>query len=472
MGGLVGGIVSSVASNALGGLFGGKDGGGDGGSSSSSYTQLRPAWMDQAFSDIYNTAVKDAPSIFQPYTGQRVADLSLLQQNALQRALASNDLGQTDFNNIDRQLKEISNEPLTQVSTTANPQSINVRANPQSITTQGFGDANTAGYIDPYMQKVYQPLADELNRQADMQQAHAQRAAALGGKANSANANLGLAEMQRARQSNLAQLQGNALQQAANLFETDQSRNLAGQQAQANIYNQDILNALSGQQAQANIYNQDIQNKMRADLANQAQDYQSRLNRQNTLNDIFNNGMKQRELGFQDTNLQAQLGSQLQQQQQQNQLNAAQQAFYEQNYAPKNQLDWLNSILQSYQPVSQSTNGSSTGPMPNKTLSNIATGSSILKGVNSLTGGGISNLFGGNTYYGSSPNGYGSSSSGGYYSSLPSLDSGNTDFAAPFYGNGPRYYTPTAPSYDYSNANNSDYSSSDFGSSDNFSFSF
>jgi hypothetical protein len=279
-------------------------GGGGGGSSgqSSGTTTTQNAISAYAAPYVENMLGKTealTSQQYQPYSGQRTADFTDLQNQAFQGA---NSLGPAQQNAQGSNLAAMSGIGALNLANTANPRDF---------------QQNIGGYMNPYMNQVLSPQLDELRRQygitGTQQAGQATQAGAFGGSRDAIMA----AENQR----NLGTAQNQAIGQAYNnAFNAAQ-----------NQYNQNGTFALQGMQA-----------------ANQAA---------NTLGSLGQNQFNQQNAAL---NTQNQMGTQ-QQQQQQNVLNQQYQDFLTQKQTPYNQLSFMQNMLSGL-PMSSTTQNVYSNP--------------------------------------------------------------------------------------------------------------
>ena len=338
------GIIAAAGITAAAGLAGGllSKGGALGGSGSSpmQYSQSNsslPDWVNNAAMQNYGFATNAAYNLQQPYSGQRVADMTpgmTSDINALQ-----NNVGSTT---------PWYNQALNQTNAL-------MGFNPSQITPQTMAGTNLQPYMNPYTQSVIDPSM-QLIAQQNQQGLNSIGNSAIGAKAFGGSRQ-GVAEGAQNAQSNLlagqlgAQLNSANFAQAQTAATGDITRNMTAQQN-----NQAAGEWGAGFQGQ-------MANQMGA-LA---------TNGQNAFLTGVNAAMG---------------GQQTLQQQQQAQINAAMQQYAEQGQYPLQQLAIFQNAL-SQSPYGQQTTQMTPGPSTNPLMSGIgtaATGLGLYGALNSLAG--------------------------------------------------------------------------------------
>lgn len=216
-----------------------------------------PAYIDEAGKDVYNRGVAVASQPYNPYTGQKVADLSTNQQKA--GSLANAQVGRFDntYGDINDYLKQ-SGQAYGQ---TYDPNSVNVSnvgtsANPQGISTNRFDQYDISGYIDPYVKSVLDPQIADIREEGAIDTNKMNARAANSGNFGGSRQALMDDLLKRRNDKRVDTATNTAYSQAFNkagdLFSSDEARGLAAQGKQADVYGQDIRNQL-----EASLANQD-----------------------------------------------------------------------------------------------------------------------------------------------------------------------------------------------------------------------
>ena len=296
-------------------------------------TQL-PAWVQQAGQQNYNLAQQiGQQQMGQYYTGQRVADMNQGQLNAI-NAL-NNNVGSYDpaYNSA--------------MNTATSLQGYN----PNQVNAQSLAGTNLNQYMNPYTNNVINSSLALLDQQ----------------RQNNLNTN-----HDQAISSNAFGGSRQALQDAV----TNSQYGLQGANMAANLYNQNYLNAQNAAQ-------QDIANNMQSQLANQNAGLQGANLNLNAANQLGNlaSGQQQNFLNAQNAVL---AGSGMLQQQQQNQLGAAQQQFADMQQSYINPLNMQIAALANT-PYNTSTSSNSSGFTSQ--LYQPTSNSAILSGIGGALGG-------------------------------------------------------------------------------------
>jgi hypothetical protein len=290
----------------MSGIFGG---GGGGGSAPANQT-IKQENAVSAYAAPYvekmlgkTEALTDQP--YQTYDQQRTADFTGLQNQAFGQAGNLGVMGQT------QQASDLAGQ--------AGLGALNMQYDPMMARTQNFGIGAAQQYMNPFALTALQPALNEQARMSAMQgqeqQAQAVGRGAFGGSRD--------ALMRAERERNLGIQQGNTISQGLNTaynnamqqFTADQARQLQAQQAN-----------IGQQQFGANLGLQGLQTGLSA---------------ANTLGQLGQNQYGQQTGNI---NLQNQLGTQ-QQQQQQNILNQQYADFQAQKQDPYNKLAFQQSML-------------------------------------------------------------------------------------------------------------------------------
>jgi hypothetical protein len=267
-------------------------------------------------------ALTDANMTYQPYGGQRTAEFTGLQNQAAQGAQDLGVMGQTGLG--------------SNVAGMAGLGALNVagQANPYGFQSQ------VGGYMNPYLQMSLAPQLAEANRMYDIQGTKQQGAATQAGAFGGSREAIMAAENERNRNMGLNSIIG-------------QGYNTAFTNAQ-NQYNQNNQTQLAGLGAATN-----------------------------AANTLGNLGQNQYAQTTGNINLQNQLGTQ-QQQQQQNVLNQQYQDFLTQKQNPYTQLSYMQSLMSGLPMTSTTQNVYSNPSM----LSQVAGLGTAAYGASKLAEGG------------------------------------------------------------------------------------
>jgi hypothetical protein len=347
---------------------------------------------------------------YQPYTGERTAGYSDLQKQAYD---AAKGLGYSPYSTgaatglqgLAQQAGQYGYKPSTFDYTKASaPNLQNYQMGPaQQVNTGAFTAPGTVEqYMSPYQQAVTDISKREAQRQSDIagtvRGARAAQSGAFGGSRQA----IENAEAQRNLSQQMADIQTkggqDAYNQAAQMFTSDQARQLAAQQAnqQAGLTvgaqnlasNLGVQQLGSGQNLQAQLANQNANQQMQQ-LGEQSKQYGAGLGLQGLqagMTGYQNLGAVGQNLYGQNIGnigTQAQLGGQ-QQQQAQNILNQQQQDFYNQQQFPYQQLSYMSNMLRGV-PLSQGAQ--TVYQQPPSTLSQVAGAGLSLAGLSNLFGG-------------------------------------------------------------------------------------
>lgn len=302
-------------------------------------------WAAPVVGGIVNAAVDVAGNPYQVYGGQTVAGPSNLQNQAfsgIQNLTLPNTSQTNAANNLQNTYQSATTQPAyTGTTFTSNTSGINDQ----------FGSGNLTNYMNPYLQNILNPQLEEARRQAQITQnqnnAQMTQAGAFGG-GRQAILN---AETQRNLGTNLANITGKgydtAYTQALGQYNADQDR---------------LLKALGAKEQSGQFGATQGLNYLKeaADLAqNQG---------------TFGNQLADRNLAV---NLrQADLGN-IQRDIEQQGLTSDYNMFKEQRDYPKNQIDWLNSVIKQYPMTTTNTYGEPTSAA-NSILGGALSGVGIL----------------------------------------------------------------------------------------------
>ncbi len=256
-GGAIGGAIGGAAGNAAGG---GKNGGiiqSAFGSQPQLYNK-NPDWLNTASQNVFQNAADSANIPYQAYGGERVAPLSSNQ--AMATTNAANAIGRfapeygaiTDYLN-----NSAKGYDKTYTPTAVGYDNVSTTNNPQAITTMDWTQANHGAYMNPYLEDSLAPQLAGINQDYALRKnASDAKAGGSGNFGNSRaliNRDILLGKQQEdALSGTRAQGYNTAYNTGLQAFQSDQGRNLQGQQSQADIFAQDRAR------------------KLQADLANQA----------------------------------------------------------------------------------------------------------------------------------------------------------------------------------------------------------
>ena len=304
----------------------GKGGGSAPAPSSQTVNQTNlPAWAQPYSENILGKAealTDTNKNPYTPYTGQRVADFTPMQQQAFQgiqgmQPNAATGAGVDVAANVAQQAGQYGNYQPQQFGNqyqgqnfnnmglgylaTQNPnlQSFQMQG-PQNVAaervgTQNFNDPATAqSYMNPYTQNVVNIQQREAQRQADIAgttaNAQASRAGAFGGSRQA----IQNAEAARnlATQKSDIQAQGlnSAYNQAQQAFQTDQTRQLQAQQANQQT---GLQAGLANQGMGYNVGNTNLQSRLGVQQLGSGQNMQSQLANQGAYGQMQSLGMQQ-----------------------------------------------------------------------------------------------------------------------------------------------------------------------------------
>ncbi len=384
--GLAEGAVS-LASTAYGAYNSSKGKGNSGGGPSGGSLQnafgtpnqiysRNPSWVNDASQTNYANAQKAASQPYQAYTGQQAAPLSTNQQLANQYAQNSVGRYAPTYDSITGYL----NQQATPNTSTYTPGTVN----PTNVSTQGWNADAANQYMSPYVQAALQPQINNINQNYAQRQNAMNQAAAGSGNFGGDRAAVNSALLTKQQQDEIngvtAQGYNTAYNSGLGAFQSDQARNLQGQQSnQAAGINTGEFN--QGQNAAA------FNTNFNTAQANRQAD----LNAASGLNNLV--GTRQGVLTSNINNL-LNTGNPAQQTQQ-NQDTTGYQNYLNQLYYPEQQASYLQGLL---------GNGANTGSLASQQGAIGQSGVSGLAGsVSSLLGGGgsggllgsIGGLFGG-----------------------------------------------------------------------------
>ncbi len=267
IGGAIGSVVPGVGTalgaglgSAAGGLLGGKSGGSAVQSVFGTPAQLyskNPDWLNTASQNVFQNAADSANIPYQAYGGERVAPLSSNQQLATTNSQNAVGRYAPTYGAITDYLNNSANGyDKTYTPTAVGYDNVGTTANPQAITTKDWTQADQSAYMNPYLQASLEPQLAGINQDYATRQNIQNAAAAGGGNFGGSRAavNSALITKQQQDQLNGVRAQGynTAYNTGLQAFQSDQGRNLQGQQSQADIFAQDRAR------------------KLQADLANQS----------------------------------------------------------------------------------------------------------------------------------------------------------------------------------------------------------
>ena len=290
-------------------LFGGGGGGGNSQPANQTVTQQNAvsAYAAPYVEDMLGKAqaLTDANTKYTPYSGQRTADFTGMQNQAFN---AAGNLG------VQQQTTDASN-----MAAQAGIGALNTQYDPMMAGTRNFGAGAANQYMSPYVQQALAPQMQQIARTGEQQKlgnaGQATQAGAFGGSRFGIQNAMTDYNTQNAQAGAYGTGMQNAFQNAQSQFNTDQARQLQAQQAN-----------IGQQQFGANL---GMQGLSQANAAAQ------------TLGQLGQNQYGQQTGNI---NLQNALGTQ-QQQQQQNVLNQQYQDFQTQKQNPYNQLSYMQSML-------------------------------------------------------------------------------------------------------------------------------
>ena len=349
-------------------------GGGGGGGTQTSYQTNIPEYAQKPFMELVGKSQALSEAGYKPYTGERVAGFTPLQQQAFQSAqgmqvapqtgVASGLAGLSAQRALGSQY-EPSQFYAPQVAASGLSQ---YQMGPaQAVRADIFGGRQAAQYMSPYIQEALAPQMREAVRASDIQrnvdQAKAVGAGAYGGSRQA----LVEAERQRNLGTQLGDIQARGLQtayeQATQQFNQDAARRLQAQQLnqQAGLtVGQQNLNALLGVQqlgAQQGLQAQQLNQQAALDaqrMAEQSRQYGAGYGMQG-LQTALQGAQQLGALGAQQfgqqkdiTGLQAQYGAQ-QQQLEQARLNQGYADYQAAQEYPYKQLGFMSDILRGTQ---------------------------------------------------------------------------------------------------------------------------
>ena len=263
-------------------------------------TQQRnvPEWVENEGKALYNKAKATAQepnkgAAERIYQGQRVAPMTGMQQQAMQQAQQNNGKYIPQMNEVSAKQQEQYNRGAQQVGSGANPQRITSEYNPYRVKEERFTGTGPNDLFTAYYNKMYHPMAAELNAEAQRGMTQQRQQSAFGGKALGSQRALEQGQLESGRLKQLQSLGANVFDKAMNTYQTEAQRAQSGQIAQAAIGAQDLDRMMQAQMSQAGINEQDLARKLQADLANQTADQNDKsLNLKNIEGMMSNIGQK------------------------------------------------------------------------------------------------------------------------------------------------------------------------------------
>ena len=273
-------------------------------------------WAAPVVGGIINSAVDYASNPYQVYGGQTVAGPSALQNQAftgIQNLTVPNAAQNNAATNMQDVYKSAATQPAyTGTTFTSNTTGIG----------NGFDSNALDQYMNPFLSKILNPQLDEARRNADIQRmknnAQLIKSHAFGGGAQA----IYDTENQRNLQTNLANITGKGYDTAFNSAQT-----------QYNADQDRLLKAL-GEKQNASEFG-----------AKQGLDYLKLAG--DTAQNQGTFGNQQQQLGLSANRQEADLGNTQRDIEQQG-LKSDYDLFKEQRDYPKNQIDWLNSVIKNY----------------------------------------------------------------------------------------------------------------------------
>lgn len=181
-----------------------------GGQGATTTNQLMPEWQSKAYEKAYNEAMntRNGNPESRIYQGDRVAPFSNLQEKGLNRTLTNLDKYQPEAEEISNTYRNILNE------------------NPGDIAFNRFTGTGPDDLFSAYFEKLYQPRAEELNREHNI-------AAQQNRFKNAFNSGFGSSDylfsnqlQQESRDRALRQLSADIFGQAMNAYQTEEQRAL------------------------------------------------------------------------------------------------------------------------------------------------------------------------------------------------------------------------------------------------------
>jgi len=342
-------------------------------STTSSTSSTLPSYIQPYVTDLLSRAQAQSNQPYVPYTGQRVADTTAASNQA--------------YNMIGGIAAAGVPGAITQAQQTAGgiagymPQQVGsdvtgyqsdqigsgiTAFQPQQVSTNNWTQANQQAYMDPYLSSVLAntnaQALQNFNEQQGVRNSAAIAAGAFGGSRATIADALAQRDLNQQLNTNNLQALSNAYNTGANLYQTDAARALQAQQANQTAGINAAQLQLAGQTANQNANLNAAQLRLSGQQANQT----AGINAAN-----LNLGAAQQLGSLGQMQNQIQLGNALalsgvgtaQQQQAQAGLDAAYQAFQQQQQYPAQQLSLYSQLLAGV-PVTQQTTTTTTPPTP------------------------------------------------------------------------------------------------------------
>jgi len=293
-------------------------GGGDGGQTTQT-TRNVPEWVEQAGRELFGSAKKTTGKGHENrvYPGERLAPLNESQNRATNLQRETHGYFQPEAQAVTGMHQNIANTRATNVG---------AEANRQNISTNRFTGTAPDSLFSSYFQKMYQPQAAELNREAQRGMTQHTKQNLFGGKRFGSNFAQGQNQLEQGRLQQLQGLGSNIFDKAMNTFQTEEAR---------------MMEALKGQAA---INDQDMNRKLQADLANQTAGLQDKALDIKNAEGMMNNILSKHNMNRQDIEALFNIG-QGQQKQTQRELDAAREKWGELNNYDRIELEWLSNFL-------------------------------------------------------------------------------------------------------------------------------
>lgn len=333
-------------------------GGGKGGAApapaNSTVTQNTSSIPDYAsgyFTNMLDQASSLQQAPYQPYTGNRIADLNTNQTNAINSIASNQGSYQPYYNQAGQGLASALN---TAQNTSFDPAQAQNTYGASNFNPQDFTGANVQKYMDPYLQQSLDPQIALLNRQFGQQGNKLNSQAAGNGAFGGYRA--GIEQSENNLNNNLAfsnlvgQGYNNAFNNAQGQFNTSQQQQMAANQ----------LNNQYGQ-AQSSLGMQATNQNNQSGLAAAQLQMQGGQQATQAALGLQGLGTAQQAAGQSDANALLSAGT-VQQNQSQNALNQQYNDFLSQQYYPYQTLNWMSGILRGVPVTANQTQTSTSSP--------------------------------------------------------------------------------------------------------------
>lgn len=354
-------------------------GGGKGGAAASAPTQTTstvnqsnlPEYARPYFEDMLKQSASLAKADYQPYTGDRIAELNTNQNAAIGSIAANQGSFQPYFNQAGQGLTSAMN---TAQNTQFNPTQATNSYNASGFTPDKFTGAAVGEYMNPYLQQSLNPQIELLNRQFAQQgnQLNSKAAAngAFGGYRNALEQSSNRLNNNLAFSNLVGQGYNNAYNSAMGQFNASQQQNFQANQA---------LNQNQQQQAQLGLAASGQNNQYGLSQAQIA--LQGGQQAQAAAQGLGALGTAQQQAQQSDANALLNAGT-IQQNQSQTALNQTYQDFINQQYYPYQTLNWQSGILRGV-PVTanQTVTGYQAPPSPVSQLAGLGLGAAGLSKI-------------------------------------------------------------------------------------------